>query len=121
MKIALIWALALGGPVFGLSAADTQQDSARALAGQWIAYHWDGEGAPVRLELEIRVADDRKNFTGILRQQGDAPRYFDGSVGASGARDSDGQIQIELIGQGESLVELRRKSSYTTMISFWKE
>ncbi|MEQ9364725.1 MAG: hypothetical protein RIF32_10795 [Leptospirales bacterium] len=116
---------ALSGSITTPGAADAARAGSdvpvRALAGQWVAYHWDGEGAPVRLELEIQMGSDRRSFRGILRSQGEAPRHFSGRVGATGAADSTGQIRIELIGQGESRVELRRKSSYTTTHSFWKE
>ena len=49
-KLAMILGMVVLAAAARLNAADVEGATAD-LAGQWVAYHWDGEGAPVRLEL----------------------------------------------------------------------
>lgn len=117
-------AMILGMLVLAVSArlnAAGVETAATDLAGQWVAYHWDGEGAPVRLELEIQVQSERQRFTGVLRASGAAPRYFQGPIAPAGAVDPAGGFRIELLGRGESRVELGRQSKGAATVAFWKE
>ena len=103
----------------GLAANEMQQLPAD-LTGRWVSYHWDGERAPVRLELEIEVLANRR-FSAVLRRPGNTALAFSGVLREPGVAESAGGIRIELASPGQSRVEFSRNSSYSTALSFFRE
>lgn len=92
-----------------------------ALAGQWVAYQWDGEGTPVRLELEIQVSDDPALFSGVLRRPGVAARYFRGILTELRMEVPGRDFRIELQPGEQSPTELNLITRSGEPVSFWRE
>jgi hypothetical protein len=92
------------------------------LQGFWVTYQWDGEGAPVRLELEVLLTGDER-LMAVLRQRGQAPRHFGGFLTGPGIAESASGFRIELQPGGQTLVELGGGDSHTAgnPMAFWRE